>query len=486
MQRRMAAAETARASQTARWGAHVKVTVKLCRRSAPSAARSAVLTGQPLAKPSTSSAARGRPPAWRRAGPRAPGGPPPASRRCRLWPSTSSKGPVAPVTASLWSRPAGGGHHRGRPGLGGGQGGGAGRGPGPAAAGGRVQDELVDVPARDGWPSAVSTTWGPGPRVIPRRRPRRADRDLAVVEGRRSRAGDADRAGSRRWRAGWTWQAPGTWAAGRRGHRPGMPTSAMPRGRAGGGRVVVGRVLEADAGHGDADALAGRGGEGQRHRAGGPGDRASAMGGRSTRRAPVLGAETVMASAPSGGRRPPPAGQVVEGDRLGQVVLEPVPVWWAAPRTPAARRWPGCRRWRPRPRRRGRRAAGPWSRRRPRSRRPGPADQPVDLVVGEEGRDAGQPAEGEGAGGGQGELPADGGLGVRARRVGRDPLAGHDDGEPVGLIEAGPAGAGGRRASGPPRPRAGPGSPPRRGPRPPLWPGGAVSSLVASMVIRSV
>ncbi len=63
---------------------------------------------------------------------------------------------------------------------------------------------------------------------------------------------------------------------------------------------------------------------------------------------------------------------------------------------------------------------------------PGRPSKRSISIVGNEGGDAGQARQGEGACGGKGELSVDGGLGVRARRVGRGAVAGHDQGEPVG------------------------------------------------------
>ena len=122
--------------------------------------------------------------------------------------------------------------------------------------------------------------------------------------------------------------------------------------------------------------------------------------------------------------------EMVEGDRLGQVDVDP--------RAELARRpesWAPHRRRIPVQRCRGSGAQVPGKpslRVRHDPRGLWAADETIDLVVGDEGVDPGRAGEGEGPGIGQdkGSVKAD--LGVLAGRVGRDTLAGEQDHQAVG------------------------------------------------------
>ena len=138
-----------------------------------------------------------------------------------------------------------------------------------------------------------------------------------------------------------------------------------------------------------------------------PGTVLSAMGGRATRAHLAPGGDRSWRWGPSGGRRRSPAGEPAQRLRLGQVVGEGGADLGVRPEAglPGRRgvavdggRRRGLQVAREPPRGVG---VGEPGRRRRRA-----TDQPVDLVVGDEGREAGRAREGEGAGGGQRELRA--------------------------------------------------------------------------------
>ena len=92
------AAETASAAQISCWGVQVTCTVKL---EPPRACRSAAVTCHPLANPSTSCDSPSST-LWEPGGAPRPGVATALNPLFTLWPSTSSKGSVAPVTSAPW------------------------------------------------------------------------------------------------------------------------------------------------------------------------------------------------------------------------------------------------------------------------------------------------------------------------------------------------------------------------------------------------
>ena len=237
----------------------------------------------------------------------------------------------------------------------------------------RVEGQLVDVEPAGLTGHRLAGCGCPGRGPARRRRGRTARRSAAGGPGRWPwTRRPTPTGGCRRWTGGRPGTRRGWWPAPGRRWSPGMPTSAMPEGHGDGRlRVVVGRVLDPHRIDGDADVCAGQGGEGHRARpppSRAPGCRPAGAGRRWCWPLSVghgqLGRDRVLAV---GGDLQV---EVVEGDRLGEPVLEPVAglVGGAEARLPQGRRSrrPGWR-W---PRPGGRRAAGRASRPRCRCRRP--------------------------------------------------------------------------------------------------------------------